>query len=88
MSNSNVGIYSTFPKSCWMQQMLFEIGHKKLSEIFIPGSHDSGTYKVFNKIASPWTKTQNKTFYEQLNGGIRYFDCRLMYVTDKNSEHF
>lgn len=46
-----------------------------LTELVIPGSHDSGT-KGMNFIA----ETQDKTYLEQLERGFRYFDTRVMYT--------
>ncbi|CAG9313098.1 unnamed protein product [Blepharisma stoltei] len=74
-------------KSYWMEQNLCYIACKKLREIFIPGSHNSGAYRSSNKIVSPWVKCQSKSFLKQLNAGVRYFDCRLEYRTDKGQDH-
>ena len=46
-----------------------------LTELVIPGSHDSGT-KGMNLFA----ETQDKTYLEQLERGFRYFDTRVMYT--------
>ena len=46
-----------------------------LTELVIPGSHDSGT-KGMNLVA----ETQDKTYLEQLERGFRYFDTRVMYT--------
>jgi len=47
---------------------------RPLSEICIPGTHDSGCYvdHVFNA----WGRTQTLSVADQLAGGIRYFDIR------------
>lgn len=50
-----------------------------LSDISIPGTHDSGTKSVDFPI---WSKTQTLSISEQLNIGIRYFDLRLEHVSD------
>ena len=50
-----------------------------LSDITIPGTHDSGTQNVDLPI---WSKTQTLSISEQLNIGIRYFDLRLEHVSD------
>ena len=44
-----------------------------LKQIVIPGSHDAGMYhdSAGNSIA------QNQTIYQQLMGGVRYFDLRV-----------
>ena len=46
-----------------------------LTELVIPGSHDSGA-KGMNLFA----ETQDKTYLEQLERGFRYFDTRVMYT--------
>lgn len=51
-----------------------------LSDISIPGTHDSGT-KLVDGIYGAWATTQPLTITEQLNAGIRYFDLRLEYTT-------
>ncbi len=48
----------------------------RLSEINIPGTHDSGTRYVDY---STWAQTQNFTIPEQLNKGVRFIDIRLGY---------
>lgn len=50
-----------------------------LSDITMPGTHDSGTKNVDLPI---WSKTQTLSISEQLNIGIRYFDLRLEHVSD------
>lgn len=47
---------------------------KKITEITVPGTHDSCTkYVDFSFIS----KTQSLSIYEQLNAGVRYFDMRF-----------
>ncbi|MFH7010709.1 hypothetical protein ACHRV5_02490 [Flavobacterium sp. FlaQc-52] len=43
--------------------------HKKLNDLTIPGTHDSGTYPAY--ASSFLTKCQSMTITEQLNTGIR-----------------
>ena len=50
-----------------------------LSDITMPGTHDSGTKNVDLPI---WSKTQPLSITEQLNIGVRYFDLRLEHVSD------
>ena len=42
-----------------------------LAQISIPGTHDSAA-----RYGIAWCKTQSRSFTEQLEGGIRYFDIR------------
>lgn len=48
-------------------------GNKKLSELTIPGTHDTGTWPLFTGPA----KCQKDSLEEQLNNGIRFIDIRL-----------
>jgi 1-phosphatidylinositol phosphodiesterase len=47
-----------------------------LSELSIPGTHDSGTYN-YTGVLSPWVICQTKSFTETLNEGCRALDIRL-----------
>jgi hypothetical protein len=58
----------------WMGDLPDAIRSKTLRDIVIPGSHDAGMYCNVPEGA----KTQDQTIYEQLQGGIRYFDIRVM----------
>ncbi|KLT69167.1 phosphatidylinositol-specific phospholipase C domain-containing protein [Flavobacterium sp. ABG] len=49
--------------------------HKKLNDLTIPGTHDSGTYPAY--ASSFLTKCQSMSITEQLNTGIRFLDMRL-----------
>lgn len=51
-----------------------------LSDISIPGTHDSGA-RIVDSIATTWAKCQNLTIKDQLNIGVRYLDMRLEYDT-------
>jgi len=55
---------------------------KKLSEITIPGTHDSCTFH-----ASPISKCQNLTLEQQLEAGIRFIDIRCRHFYDKFELH-
>lgn len=50
----------------------------KLGEIVMLGAHDAGTVGQIDM-----ARTQNSDFAEMLDGGVRYFDCR---VDDVNGE--
>ncbi|CAG9332840.1 unnamed protein product [Blepharisma stoltei] len=65
--------------SDWMGEIFTSISSKKLSQLFIPGSHDSGTYRtaIVFRLARTWIQCQDKNFLEQLEAGIRYLDCRI-----------
>ncbi|APJ38647.1 hypothetical protein [Mycoplasmopsis pullorum] len=61
----------------WMK---YVDGNKTLSDLSIPGTHDSGMFASTHftwGIAKAWAKTQERNFYEQLKSGIRFFDIRI-----------
>jgi hypothetical protein len=49
--------------------------HRSLHQITLPGTHDSGCFRD-QTIANVWSVTQTQTIFQQLAGGIRYFDIR------------
>ena len=51
-----------------------------LSDISIPGTHDSGT-RIVDSVSTTWAKCQSLSIAEQLNIGVRYLDMRLAYDT-------
>lgn len=58
-------------------QWMLTIGAgKKLAELSLPGTHDSGT---FPGTGGDIARTQTMTIREQLDSGIRYLDIRLKY---------
>ncbi|XP_053168701.1 PI-PLC X domain-containing protein 2 [Hemicordylus capensis] len=83
----------------WMASLSPALCALPLSNLAIPGSHDSFSYWVdekspvgpdqvaavkrlskislVRKLMKKWSVTQNLTFKEQLEGGIRYFDLRV-----------
>lgn len=62
----------------WMQKFYPLIKDRKLSEISIPGSHDSGMSQTHGGTLAPASSvlTQTKGFYTQLQLGTRFFDVR------------
>ncbi|XP_032487344.1 PI-PLC X domain-containing protein 2 isoform X1 [Phocoena sinus] len=83
----------------WMASLPPLLHNVPLSNLAIPGSHDSFSYWVdekspvgpdqtpaikrlarislVKKLMKKWSVTQNLTFREQLDAGIRYFDLRV-----------
>ena len=55
----------------------------KLNQINIPGTHDSGTYGIYDRIEVPWSRTQTLDIKDQLFNGIRYLDIRI----ETNGDH-
>jgi 1-phosphatidylinositol phosphodiesterase len=56
-------------------------GNRLLSEISMPGTHDSGTYKLHkDSITDTYAVTQDFSILTQLNSGVRVLDIRLGYT--------
>ncbi len=69
----------------WMGDLAPQLRSRKLSEIVIPGSHDTTTYSVDHPLAFlAYAQTQDKDLTDQLNGGIRQFDVRVEYTADED----
>ncbi|XP_042897490.1 PI-PLC X domain-containing protein 3 isoform X2 [Parasteatoda tepidariorum] len=72
----------------WMEENSDYLSHLKLSEIMIPGSHDSGSF-YYHKESGPLTKykyAQEENIFTQMVYGLRYFDLRVghyKYCEDK-----
>ena len=60
----------------WMKNIK---GETKLSELSIPGTHDSMAFKD-NLFAIDSTRTQTMDLTKQLNSGIRFLDIRAKYT--------
>ncbi|MFA8300843.1 MAG: phosphatidylinositol-specific phospholipase C domain-containing protein [Hyphomicrobiales bacterium] len=56
--------------SNWMHNIMGHIGNKPLNDIVVPGSHDAAMYDL------SFGQTQDHNIYNQLKGGVRYFDLR------------
>ncbi|MBN2653168.1 MAG: hypothetical protein JXR63_12385 [Spirochaetales bacterium] len=83
----------------WMSQA-FPDGTQRLTQIIIPGTHDSATFNMnedseyatdydmvkSKQIVLAWSKTQSfgSTISKQLSDGIRYFDLRI----EKNQDGY
>lgn len=70
---------SDFTKN-WMSYL---DGNKKLTDLTIPGTHDTGTWTKRLSIAE---RCQNMTLENQLNNGVRFLDIRLKAIKDKKDE--
>eukprot|EP00440_Ansanella_granifera_P057182 gb/GFBE01061983.1/.p1 GENE.gb/GFBE01061983.1/~~gb/GFBE01061983.1/.p1 ORF type:complete len:307 (+),score=69.39 gb/GFBE01061983.1/:1-921(+) len=56
---------------------------KSLLDLVIPGTHDSMAFQMRPCIATPWSRCQGDTYLDQLASGIRYFDLRLDFTSEK-----
>ncbi len=82
----------------WMELMYEDIKYKKLWQIALPGTHDSGAFNMntyrtgygdawrglSGKLVKRYATTQHETIFEQLENGCRYLDLRVYYHTDEN----
>jgi hypothetical protein len=74
-----------FPSDSWMTQRWPQLQARLMSNITLPGTHDSGMSEANGSIETgpllrPVTKTQSLTIYEQIvNAGARYLDMRPVY---------
>ena len=67
------------PRVDWMKNHQ----HRKIPQICLPGSHQSGTFHMQKKLKSVpmcegWSRCQDTSVYEQLRGGVRFIDLRVM----------
>lgn len=69
--------YMNFTQSDWMRGIS---GDKNIADIFIPGSHDSSTARVFFPLIA---RCQSLTIADQLSAGCRFFDLRLTVRDDR-----
>lgn len=70
-------------KPNWMANVLRQKpnwGTLGLDKIFIPGSHDSGTFAMVDRgIPNVYNQTQTMSFVRQLQAGVRWLDIRMGY---------
>lgn len=76
-SSPMVGAVSGGSNEHWMKDNWDYIKDKKLGQIVIPGTHDSGTYQLAWGTGGDTAKTQINSIGDQLKDGIRYFDLRV-----------
>lgn len=76
----------------WMSDQAAILGDFPLSRLFIPGTHDSGSYTVYTdqavhgeKRIEKYVMTQDETILSQLIFGIRSLDLRVGYYSIHNN---
>lgn len=62
----------------WMTELSNILGQYKIYEIFIPGTHDSGSW-----LLGASARAQTFDFKKQLMIGSRYFDLRITHIDSK-----
>ncbi|XP_055611301.1 PI-PLC X domain-containing protein 1-like [Uranotaenia lowii] len=76
----------------WMNDLKGHIGQFRVREMFIPGTHDSASFKKnFNhhkndNIVTKYSLTQDDDIRNQLLQGVRYIDLRVGYYKTSNQE--
>lgn len=63
-------------RSRWMSDRV-ELGPLPLRELILPGSHDAGMYGAGVDTIPFFGKAQDKSIFQQLTYGIRWFDLRV-----------
>lgn len=77
----------------WMNEMRKQIESTKIRQLFLPGTHDSASYKYnfdpnrMETLVSRYTLCQDDDILSQLVHGIRYLDIRVGYYRS-NEEKF
>lgn len=76
----------------WMNEMRKQLESRKVRQLFIPGTHDSASYKYnfdptqMETIISRYTLTQDDDVLSQLIHGIRYLDMRVGYYRSNENK--
>lgn len=78
---------STTKPATWMHDLAPQIQNRRLSDIVIPGSHDSTTYSLHPEDPTGLSITQSEDLTAQLNDGIRDFDVRVEYRGENYYAH-
>ncbi|XP_017772229.1 PREDICTED: PI-PLC X domain-containing protein 1 [Nicrophorus vespilloides] len=64
----------------WMHDISDQIRDQRIGNLFIPGTHNSGSYLASNKILfENYIMNQDRSVWTQLVFGIRYIDLRIGY---------
>ncbi|XP_073826090.1 phosphatidylinositol-specific phospholipase C X domain containing isoform X1 [Musca autumnalis] len=81
-----------FPR--WMHEMRSQIGGLRMRDLFIPGSHDSGSYRLnfdplrHETLVTKYSLCQDDDVRGQLMHGIRYLDIRVGYHRNTPEQFF
>lgn len=87
-SSKSTELQHEYDVSKWMEEIQDDICDSTLKDLAIPGSHNSGCYRMASAIASPWTACQSHDIANQLQFGIRYFDLRFGYFAGCAEDEF
>ncbi|EDW64160.1 PI-PLC X domain-containing protein 1 [Drosophila virilis] len=87
-------------KSCvrayprWMHELRAVVGDLRLRDLFIPGTHDSGSYRpnfdplLRESLVTKYALTQDDDIRGQLMHGARYLDIRVGYYRPAEDKFF
>lgn len=83
-TKNDIGLEYRGDSSEWMTDHFNLLKNRALYQITLPGCHDAGGYEIpdsmgTNVISKNDFVTQSMRVYDQLNGGMRYFDLRPTY---------
>lgn len=74
----------------WMNDLRSHVGQFRMRELFIPGTHDSASYKKSlnyqENIVTKYSLTQEDDIRKQLLQGVRYIDLRVGYYQVSNPQ--
>ncbi|XP_065086822.1 PI-PLC X domain-containing protein 1 [Ochlerotatus camptorhynchus] len=74
----------------WMNDLRPHVGQFRMRELFIPGTHDSASYKknayYQENIVTKYSLTQDDDIRKQLLQGVRYIDLRVGYYQVSNPQ--
>lgn len=76
----------------WMNSMRNQLGNRKMRQLFLPGTHDSASYKYnfdpnqMETLVTRYSLTQDDDIMSQLIHGIRYLDIRVGYYRSNNDK--
>ncbi|XP_028397023.1 uncharacterized protein LOC114520878 [Dendronephthya gigantea] len=73
----NLPYPQTFLYDKWMSYYSDVLGKLTLTEMTLPGTHDSGTHDPKSSLGALWIKTQSLSLGQQLQFGVRALDLRI-----------
>ncbi|CAL8107594.1 unnamed protein product [Orchesella dallaii] len=93
------GATSVLESSClqvyptWMKDLRNEIGNVPLHSLMIPGTHNAGSWHMYQGLPSEgviiqYTYCHDDTIYEQLINGIRSLDVRVGYYPNTDEKFY
>ncbi|XP_030747704.1 uncharacterized protein LOC115876158 [Sitophilus oryzae] len=67
----------------WMYDNREYLGNQRIGNVFIPGTHNSGSYKGIIAVFEGYVLNQDRNIWTQLVFGIRYLDLRIGYTPEE-----